>query len=225
MVRRYSRTPAGNAYKLKLDEGWTPEQAKTYAGLVGLSESALQYVIGGISALSGGGNPLGEKVLSKVLGQVAKVDNALARTALNFGARLAVSGFGEGLEEGLQEVLEPAFATLITGQEYEVDAGDVVNAFLMGYLTSNIFEAPGALRAATAPTALAVPRFNSAGMDSYMGASGVDYFAGCQSAEDVKTRYRELAREHHPDAGGCRVYSLVREYYSGSELKSLPGRS
>ena len=26
-------------------------------------------------------------------------------------------------------------------------------------------------------------------------------------------------------AGGCRVYSLVREYYSGSALKSLPGRN
>lgn len=25
--------------------------------------------------------------------------------------------------------------------------------------------------------------------------------------------------------GGCRVYSLAREYYSGSELKSLPGRN
>ena len=24
--------------------------------------------------------------------------------------------------------------------------------------------------------------------------------------------------------GGCRVYSLVREYYTGSELKSKPGR-
>ena len=25
--------------------------------------------------------------------------------------------------------------------------------------------------------------------------------------------------------GGCRIYSLVREYYSGSELKSVQGRN
>lgn len=216
---------AGNAYKLKLDEGWTADQARSYAMLVGASESTLQYLLGGISALSGGGNAIGDKLLSKALNRIAKLDNGFMKTAANFGARLAVSGFGEGIEEGLQEVLEPLFATMITGQDYDVDWGDVGYSFLMGFLSSAVFEGPGALWAARSSTALDIPRFSSTGMDSYLGASGVDYFAGCQSAGDVKTRYRELAREHHPDAGGSqdvmaeinRQRTIREAFYTGTQ--------
>ena len=30
-----------------------------------------------------------------------------------------------------------------------------------------------------------------------------DFFAGFQTAAEIKTRYRELARQFHPDLGGC----------------------
>lgn len=31
----------------------------------------------------------------------------------------------------------------------------------------------------------------------------MQYFAGLSSVAEIKTRYRELARKHHPDLGGC----------------------
>ena len=30
----------------------------------------------------------------------------------------------------------------------------------------------------------------------------IEYFAGCRTPEEVRERYKELAKQHHPDAGG-----------------------
>lgn len=45
----------GNAYTQKLNEGYSSEAAQNYATLVGASEGALQYLLGGIGALSKSG--------------------------------------------------------------------------------------------------------------------------------------------------------------------------
>ena len=31
----------------------------------------------------------------------------------------------------------------------------------------------------------------------------MDWFQGLSTIAEIKTRYRELAREYHPDLGGC----------------------
>lgn len=233
----------GNAYKQKLDEGWTRGQARTYATLVGASEASLQYLIGGIDKLGKGG-ALSERLLSKTLNQVAKIDNALVRASLTFGARMSAEGVMEGLEEGLQEVLAPAFETLITGKDYEVDFGDVTEAFLMGFLVSGVFNAPGELgewrttaRAERAGTALITADMGDAiAIDpltgeydrfsrTYLSEDGVNYFEGCKSAAEVEARYRELAHEFHPDHGGDsaamadinRQHDIQKAFHTGRE--------
>lgn len=185
----------GNAYTQKVNEGYTPEQARSYATLVGISESALQYLLGGIS---GAGGASSEQILSKLAPRIAAIDNALLRTVVNGGVRLTVRGVSEGIEEGLQEMLEPAFATLIMDEEYNWGENfeNAAYSFLMGFLASGVFEG----------ISMAAGGANTGGfdadMDGYMGQAGTDYFAGCNTAEEVEARYRELAREHHPDLGG-----------------------
>ena len=52
----------------------------------------------------------------------------------------------EGTEEGLQELLEPAFATLITGEEYDGNFEDAAYAFLLGALSAGVIEGVDARR-------------------------------------------------------------------------------
>ena len=187
---------AGNAYNRKVSEGYAPEQARSYAGLVGIAEGALQYLLGGIA---GAGGVTSEQVLSRLAPKIAAIDNALLRTVVDGGVRLTVRGVSEGIEEGMQAFLEPAFATLILGEEYDWGENfeDAAYSFLMGFLASNLFEGIGMITGGRN-----TGREFDADMNGYMGQAGTDYFAGCNTAEEVEARYRELAREHHPDLGG-----------------------
>lgn len=187
---------AGNAYNRKVSEGYAPEQARSYAGLVGIAEGALQYLLGGIA---GAGGVTSEQLLSRLAPKIAAIDNALLRTVVDGGVRLTVRGVSEGIEEGMQAFLEPAFATLILDEEYDWGENfeNAAYSFLMGFLAADLFEG----------ISMAAGGRRSGGgfdpdMDGYMGRDGTDYFAGCSTAEEVETRYRELARENHPDLGG-----------------------
>ena len=134
---------AGNAYKQKINEGYTEGEARRYSALVGASEGALSYLLGGISRLGG---VSAERVAAKIAG----LDNALGRIArtsagnavLNTGLRM----IAEGSEEGLQELLEPAFATLITGEEYDGNFEDAAYAFLLGARERGGYRGGGARR-------------------------------------------------------------------------------
>lgn len=187
----------GNAYTQKVNEGYTPEQARSYATLVGASEAALQYLLGGLAGAGGLG---AEQVLTKLAPKIAAIDNALLRAVVNGGVRLTVRGTAEGIEEGLQAFLEPAYATLIMGEEYDWGENfeNAAYSFLLGFLASGVFEGVS-LAGGTSYSKAAGFDTN---MDGYMGDAGTDYFAGCNTAEEVETRYRELARQHHPDLGG-----------------------
>lgn len=178
----------GNAYTQKVNEGYTPEQARSYASLVGVSEAALQYLLGGIAGAGGVG---AEQVLAKAAPKIAAIDNALLRTVVDGGLRLTVRGTAEGIEEGLQAFLEPAFATLILDETYDWGENfeSAAYSFLMGFLASGVVE--GVSMAAGAGKAQNT--FN-ADMEGYLGDAGTDHFAGCKTAEEVERRYRELAR-------------------------------
>jgi len=183
----------GNAYTQKLNEGYSSEAAQNYATLVGASEGALQYLLGGIGALSKSGT-------GRVAAKIAGLDNALGRVARTVSgstaARLLGSMISEGTEEGLQELLEPAFAAIIFDEEYEADFEDAAYAFLLGALSAGIIEGPAAIAYARRPAG-----FSFRDMDGYAD-NGVDYFEGANTLEEVEARYRELARQYHPDAGG-----------------------
>lgn len=126
----------------KLNEGYSSEAAQNYATLVGASEGALQYLLGGIGALSKSGT-------GRIAAKIAGLDNALGRVARTVSgstaARLLGSMISEGTEEGLQELLEPAFAAIIFDEEYEADFEDAAYAFLLGALSAGIIEGPAAI--------------------------------------------------------------------------------
>lgn len=183
----------GNAYTQKLNEGYSSEAAQNYAALVGASEGALQYLLGGIGALSKSGT-------GRIAAKIAGLDNALGRVARTVSgstaARLLGSMISEGTEEGLQELLEPAFAAIIFDEEYEADFEDAAYAFLLGALSAGIIEGPAAIDYARRPAG-----FSFRDMDGYAD-NGVDYFEGANTLEEVEARYRDLARQYHPDLGG-----------------------
>lgn len=183
----------GNAYTQKLNEGYSSEAAQNYATLVGASEGALQYLLGGIGALSKSGT-------GRIAAKIAGLDNALGRVARTVSgstaARLLGSMISEGTEEGLQELLEPAFAAIIFDEEYEADFEDAAYAFLLGALSAGIIEGPAAIAYARRPAG-----FTFRDMDGYAD-NGVDYFEGANTLDEVEARYRDLARQYHPDLGG-----------------------
>ena len=183
----------GNAYTQKLNEGYSSEAAQNYATLVGASEGALQYLLGGIGALSKSGT-------GRIAVKIAGLDNALGRVARTVSgstaARLLGSMISEGTEEGLQELLEPAFAAIIFDEEYEADFEDAAYAFLLGALSAGIIEGPAAIAYARRPAG-----FSFRDMDGYAD-NGVDYFESANTLEEVEARYRDLARQYHPDLGG-----------------------
>lgn len=183
----------GNAYTQKLNEGYSSEAAQNYATLVGASEGALQYLLGGIGTLSKSGT-------GRIAAKIAGLDNALGRVARTVSgstaARLLGSMISEGTEEGLQELLEPAFAAIVFDEEYEADFEDAAYAFLLGALSAGIIEGPAAIDYARRPAG-----FSFRDMDGYAD-NGVDYFEGANTLEEVEARYRDLARQYHPDLGG-----------------------
>ena len=106
---------AGGSAKMQaLRQGYSNEQATKYGLLIGASEGALQYLLGGISKLGGrftGG------IASRA---IQNIDNALLRVA----ASGAIKMVGEGTEEYLQEILEPIYRNLIFGENNQIDLAD-----------------------------------------------------------------------------------------------------
>lgn len=123
---------AGSGYQEMINDGYTPEQAYAYGTLVGASETLMQYLLGGISALGG-------KISNHAVRNFVKsVDNSLAKAAIQLGGNM----ISEGIEEAVQEIVEPAFKSMLTGEEYEGSIGDALYSGLLGALTAGLFEIP-----------------------------------------------------------------------------------
>lgn len=169
---------AGGSAKIQaLRQGYSNEQATKYGILVGASEGALQYLLGGISKLGG-----------KFTGGIASraiqnIDNALLKVAANSGIKMA----GEGTEEYLQEILEPIYRNLIFNESNQVDLlnPDAVYSFMLGALTSGVMESPNTVRdlagsvlteTTKARERAATPNINGAlvGSNSLVQDSGTD---------------------------------------------------
>ena len=124
----------GNSYQEMLRLGYNTNQARAYAALTGASEATLQYLLGGISKLGG---KLSGNVVSKL---VSKVDNAIARVAIDLGGNM----ISEGVEESVQTVLEPVFKAFVTGEDFEgVDIEEVLYSGLLGALSAGFLESGG----------------------------------------------------------------------------------
>ena len=123
---------SGNAYQQALAQGYAPDKAKSYSLLIGASEAGLEYVLGGISSLGKNGLNAAAKA------SIRNIDNAMLRIAANVG----LSMFGEGSEEYIQEILEPAFRNLLLDEDNEIKlvSEDAAYSFLLGALTAGILD-------------------------------------------------------------------------------------
>jgi hypothetical protein len=192
----------GNAYTQALNEGYEPEAAKRYATAVAISESALQYVLGGISGLSSkAGSRIfkNTKLYQSMMGAMKKMDGALLRLSVDG----ALDAFSEGTEEFLQVPLETWFRNVFLGEENDIVVWteDSIYSFLLGALTS-----------AGMNSATAIPNISN-------------YYAGYQDAysgSDLSALINEgLASEPN-----TKTYELASKMQSKVEKgRTLSGRS
>ena len=175
---------AGNAYKDALSKGYDKDSARTYSNLVGASEGTLQYLIGGISKLGG--------VSGKVAGKITAIDNALLRGA----AKLGVNIVGEITEEEVQNFLEPAFRTIIFGEDYDAPTIDeIIETALVTMLSTGALEAGGTVRETRAETAL-----NNQTMKQYGESTDALIQKGLQM--DQKSESYKLAQKYQQQVQG-----------------------
>lgn len=121
---------AGNAYQEKIQAGWTQSEARSYGLMVGASEAALETVLGAVgSAVGGGLKGLLGKVNFKAAEKIGKVIEKAAKTA---GGKIALDALGEGVEEGIQSILEPYFARVVAGEEFTFDMEETLYSALLG---------------------------------------------------------------------------------------------
>lgn len=127
----------GNAYGQALKEGYTPEQARNYGILIGASETVLQYLLGGISSM--GGKVTGKTVQTAI----QNIDNALLRAAADIGINIV----SEGMEEYIQEILDPVYRNLLLGEdnEFKLVTEDAAYSFILGALTAGVMEGTPAI--------------------------------------------------------------------------------
>ena len=123
---------SGNAYGQALSDGYNKRQARLYSALVGASEAGLQSAIGGIASLGG--------LSGKMAGKIAAIDNSLLRIAAKMGTSIG----GEIVEEELQNFLEPAFRSILFGEDYDAPKWDeLLETAVVTALSTGLMEGPG----------------------------------------------------------------------------------
>lgn len=144
---------AGNAYAEMINLGYTKSQAGTYSAMIGASEAGLQLVMGGIGKLGGFAT---KGATQKIIGSL---DNALAKGAIKFGdafvdvAKNTITYGGkmisEGLEEYLQEVLDPFYKNIAFNEKNEVKlyTPEALYSGVLGALSAGILDVvPSSIR-------------------------------------------------------------------------------
>lgn len=125
---------AGNSYQDMLNQGYSKDTAAAYGVMTGLSEVALEKVLGGITALGGG------RLTAKMTKNLSKVDDVLTRFAKSTGGKVLLNAGSEAIEEGLQAILDPYFKAIVTGEEFTMDMEETLYNALMGFVTGGVLE-------------------------------------------------------------------------------------
>jgi hypothetical protein len=124
----------GSAKQEMLNLGYSGGQATFYGLLTAASEVGLQYALGGIGKYAGVWSDDAVKALTK------GINNAGAKFAIEFGADM----LSEGIEESLQEILNPFFQKIAFGKNEGVDWEQVGYAGLLGALSAGVMNGVGA---------------------------------------------------------------------------------
>lgn len=120
-------TAAGNAYQQNLNEFGDKGKARIYATTIGVFETTLQSMLGGIGNLGG---------TSKVIkNAVSGVKNGASRFLLEYAGHIG----SEALEEGLQEVLDPVVKNIVHGTDEKVNWEEVGYSALLGGFMGGVF--------------------------------------------------------------------------------------
>ena len=150
---------AGSTYGQSLQDaynnGANEEQATKYAIGSTAKEIATEWITGGIPGLNGTGGldkPV-EKLIDKTTGKLKnEYGKAIAKSVMNYGYKFV----GEGLEEGLSDIIDPYLKNATYSKDEKINWEDVLNSFIVGGLSGGILEAPNA-----------VAEFNNNMLDAY----------------------------------------------------------
>ena len=182
----------GNAYAEMRNLGYDENQARGYATLVGVSEAALSALFSGIKGIGG---KLTNHAISKfVLG----IDNGFARVAIKYGSEM----LSEGLEESVQSVLEPMFKRLTTGDEFDVDWGEVAYSGLLGAISAGVLNA--------APTTFEIAQTMAAGKN-IKANEGVERLKKLGTSMSADSAAYKIANKIDENTGAYKIGMLLNE--------------
>ena len=182
---------SGNAYAEGINSGMTANQASAYSNLIGVSETTLQAIMGGIPYAGGVvSGRIFTKAGTRVLRFAGGLNSGMAKVAtkaLGYGMKYFGGSVGEFFEEGMQEVLQPYFVSFVTGEAPDdVDWGSVFYNAGMGFVTSLVLGG-----ADTAGKRLdARSRANDV-----INRGGVDFVVGLGLQFDEKSDVYRIAQE------------------------------
>lgn len=126
-------TTYGNTYADYIDQGYTIQQAQSAAGLEAVNQAVMDRVFNGIHVQ-------GEGLITKLF-KNSVVDEVIAKPSnmkVFLGAlkNLAKSANGEGMEEVGQDVISACIQSFITGEELNIDVGQLAYSYMLGALTA-----------------------------------------------------------------------------------------
>jgi hypothetical protein len=182
----------GNAYAEMRNLGYDENQARGYATLVGVSETALSALFSGVKGIGG---KLTNHAVSKF---VSGIDNGFARVAIKYGSEM----LSEGLEESVQSVLEPMFKRLTTGDEFDVDWGEVAYSGLLGAISAGILNA--------APTTFEIAQTMAAGKN-IKANEGVERLKKLGTSMSADSAAYKIANKIDENTGAYKIGMLLNE--------------
>lgn len=186
----------GNTYQDAKRQGYTTDEATSYALATGISEAALQYALNGVAAMAGGSvtASAGARAVGAVENAAVKVcengaKNVIQRLLANEPARammnklimLGIGSSGEFEEEYLQAVLEPVFRSAFLGELTQVEpfSEDTVYQGILGALSAGVMN--------SGQTALQVRAENQAGAKMLEATKNADGTTGPSLVEKILT--------------------------------------
>lgn len=116
-------------------DGYGKAESVGYGIVNGISEGGLQYLLGGISKYGGKLTGVSKRMLTQ------KVDSAVSKALINTG----VSAGSEGIEEYLQEVIDPAVRNMMLGEDNKINflSEEALYSGLIGALSGSLLESAG----------------------------------------------------------------------------------